>query len=147
MADCCNSGWYPGTAQFHIRFTTASSNPAFNGQVFDDSLTLVVTPNVITQAPLLNADFVYFTGYAGLGSIRVFEESDSPGNSTGSVSFYGKIGSLIPTRFADATGGATIVASIDPNAVSEPSEIVLVALALGALGTVRLRQRRVRDQS
>lgn len=128
-----NGNWYPGTSSFHVRFTTSSSNLAFNGQILDDSITQLVTPNDVGQTPLQNADFIYFTNHPGLGSVRVFDAFDSPGNNTGTVKFYGKIGSLIPTRFADATGGATIVPSIDANLVPEPSTYVLLLAGLGIL--------------
>ncbi len=129
-----NGDWYPGTSSFHIRFTSASIISTLNGHVFDDYITLVVTPNnFTTQTPLQNADFVYLTSRPDLGSIRVFEGADSNNNNTGIVSIFGRIGSLIPTRFANATGGATIVNSIDPLLAPEPSVIVLFAAGLGLL--------------
>lgn len=137
-----NGAWSTLGSAFRLRLTTASSTAAFNGQVFEDDLVMTVTGNDPARPPLQNADFVYFAGRTDLGSIRVFEEFDSPGNNSGSVAFYGKIGSLIPTRFADAQGGATVLPSVSATIVPEPSAVALMAAGLGMLMLVGRRRLR-----
>ena len=140
-----NGDWSLGAASFHVRFTTSSPVAAFDGHVFDDAFSMFVTPNSRVQTPLQNADFVYFASRPDLGSIRVFEAFDSPGNNTGSVSFYGRIGSLIPSRFADPVGGATIVPSVAAILAPEPSALALTASGLMVLMLAVRRRRRAQN--
>ena len=137
-----NGIWF-GTnaaATFHITLTTVSSDPALNGKVLDDSITLFITPNDFStpKTPAENADFIYFTSFSGIGSERVYELNDSPtGSNTGSGELFGKIGSLIPTSFKNPTGAAFIDAGVgaEPSAaVPEPGTIGLLGLGLLGLG-------------
>lgn len=140
-----NGIWYGinAIATFPIVLTTSSADPNLDGKSLNDTLQLYVTANG-NSSPDLNADFVYFTSFTAIGSVRAYELFDSPnGNNTVTVDLYGKIGSLIPTRFADAQGGGFISAGIDPdpNRVPEVGAFTIWTLGLvGLAGARRLRK-------
>ncbi|WP_373693578.1 PEP-CTERM sorting domain-containing protein [Limnofasciculus baicalensis] len=65
------------------------------------------------------------------------------GSNIGQVDFYGRIGSLIPTRFANPSGGAFLDSSIVTNtsqAVPEPSTVA-GTLIVSSLMLLRRLQR------
>ena len=129
--------WAFADLTLRFRLTTVSSDPTLNGHVFEDTLQWVTTPNGGPPlTPADRADFFYFLGHPGLGTMRVFEAFD--GTNTGTIDLYGRIGSLIPTRFADATGGAFIGPGI-PTAVPGPATPFLLVLGCGLLALVRRR--------
>ncbi|MEW6684216.1 MAG: choice-of-anchor K domain-containing protein [Nitrospirota bacterium] len=113
-----NGIWFTDPT-FGFSLTTVSSDPALNGQVFSDSLRLTITPNdFVNQTPDQNADFISFLGRPDLGSARAYELADSPtGSNLMTFDFYGRIGSLIPTRFDNAAGGGFL----DPGVAIEPT--------------------------
>ena len=120
-----------------FKLTTVSDDPSLSGHVFEDTLEWVTTPNGGPPlTPQDRADFFYFIGHPELGTMRVLEAFD--GSNTGTIDLYGRIGSLIPDRFANATGGAFIGPAV-PAAVPLPATPLLVALGLGVMALVRRR--------
>ena len=103
--------------------TTASDNPAFDGKSFTDTLQYIVTPNTGTDED--NADYAYFLGRPELGQIRVYEAVSAFPN-TGSIELWGKLGSLTPTAFRNASGGVFVLA------VPEPSTYAMLGLGLAS---------------
>jgi MYXO-CTERM domain-containing protein len=92
-----------------------------------DTLRLTITPNQVTHTPGQNADFVWFENASGLGSIRAYELEDSPnGSNTVTLELHGRISSLDPTAFANATGGGFIHPSVEP--IPEPAGLALLGL-------------------
>ncbi len=145
-----NGFWYPA-AVIGFEITTHSLNPALDNKTFEGSINVVVTNNLISVTdPVINADYFYLSDAAGnpvdaLGSVRVYEAafqpSGNPGN-TGSVDLYARIGSLIPMRFDNATGGAFLQQSFDTlpaAAVPEPSTWAMSLVGLGGLLAWRRR--------
>jgi PEP-CTERM motif len=147
-----NGFWYPA-AVIGFEITTHSANPALDNKTFEGSINVVVTNNLITVTdPVINADYFYLSDAAGnplnaLGSVRVYEAAyqpaGNPGN-TGSVDLYARIGSLIPVRFDNATGGAFLQQSFDTlpaAAVPEPSTWAMSLVGLVGLLAWRRRQQ------
>lgn len=136
-----NGSWFgglgEGDAMFSFQAWTVSDDPALNGHVFTDVIRYHVTQFAVGNTPQDNADVFSFVGRSDLGGMSVYEMSDSPtGSNRGSIDLYGRIGSLIPTRFDNAQGGAFIAA------VPEPSSCLATALLLGVFGgAMRLRHR------
>lgn len=121
-----NGEWWAASPihEFALEMVTHSSVTELNEQVFSDTLVLNITPN--GGPPENMADFFFFAGRPDLGSIRVLEIFS--GDNYGTVDLYGKIGSLIPTRFSNPTGGVFLDPSVDPfpiptAAVPEPSTL------------------------
>jgi hypothetical protein len=118
-----------------IEVSTASDDPGFDGKVFNDILQYIVTPNNgISHED--DADYAIFVGRPELGKVRVYEAASGLGN-TGSIELWGRVGSLIPTEFRNATGGVFLDSF---TAVPEPG--VASLLAVGLLGLVARRPRR-----
>jgi len=139
-----NGVWF-GEADLSFSLRTVSADPAFDGFVFADTLHLHLNPFVLGR-PDLGADFFYFLGHPQLGSIRAYELFDSPtGSNAGTIDFFGKIGSLTPTRFANAQGGVFFSPSVTPDPmlpVPEPgSNAILLILAFGSLRCLTLLPR------
>lgn len=125
-----NGTWFDA---IHLAFslTTHSADSALNNQVFTGTMNLVVNPNVADD-PFLSADYFFIVERPDLGSVRVFERLIQPLENpgfTGTAEFYGRIGSLIPTSFANPSGGAFISPSTqtDPAVVPEPGTLCLLA--------------------
>ncbi len=118
-----------------ITVSTASDDIAFDGKFFNDTLQYIVTPNNgISHAD--DADYAFFVGRPDLGQVRVYEAASGLGN-TGSIELWGRVGSLIPTAFRNATGGVFV----NPlTAVPEPGIVSL--LAVGFLSVAAGRRRR-----
>lgn len=142
-----NGEWWAASPihQFTLEMVTHSTDLALDGKIFSDTLILNITPN--GGPPEVKADFFYFAGRPDLGSIRVLEASD--GNNFGTVELYGKIGSLIPTGFANPTGGVFLDQSTDPfpfppttAPVPEPSTLAMLSSLALTLIAGRIRQRR-----
>jgi len=137
-----NGNWFT-TAPTLLRLvlTTASSDPSLNGQILDDFVAMTITFNGSTD-PRLNADFVSLSGFPVAGSCRVYELGDSSSGNIGSCDLYGRIGSLIPTRFANAQGGAFVdpgTGAIPASAVPEP--LTLLTLTAGLMLTLLLNRK------
>ncbi len=144
-----NGDWF-GDATFGFSLTTVVHDalplPAdlfLDGHQFLDALVVRVTTGA-QPTPEAAADFIDFAGRPDLGSFRVYELSNSPiGTNTGTIDFYGRIGSLIPTRFANPAGGfldssVDLVPSGQPPGgpvvpVPEPNVLPLLALGIPAL--------------
>jgi hypothetical protein len=136
-----NGNWLGGLSEGDPRFTfsaiTSSSDPSLDGHIFSDSIEYRITQNDATNPPQDNADLFFFLGRPDLGSMSVYELFDSPiGSNLGSIDLYGRIGSLIPTRFANAQGGA-FIGSL-PAAAPEPG---ISALLIAGLAVISRRRR------
>ena len=136
-----NGDFWAGTGyedhRFSFSLTTDSTDSLFDGQVFSDVLALTITRG-LAGTPEENADLIHFENRPDLGSVRVYERQNGP--NTGTIEFYGVIGSLIPTRFANPQGGAFWNSSVTPPlAVPEPGTMLL--LGSGLIGLVAFRKR------
>ena len=123
-----NGEWWAASPihDFTMEMVTHSSDGALNGHVFSDTLILNITFN--GGPPENKADFFYFAGRPDLGSMRVYENQDGLSNY-GTVELYGKIGSLIPTRFANPTGGVFLDPSIDASRFEDSDQNWKLAFA------------------
>lgn len=142
-----NGIWSDLEAFLDMSLTTVSDEPAFNDQLFADTLNMQVTVNTDELGnPIGNAndraDFVYFDNFQTLGSVRAFELADGGNRVTADV--FAKIGSLIPTRFAYASGDGFVSPSTTldpfPAPIPLPAAAWLLLAALGALAGVSRRR-------
>ena len=130
------NGIWLSNASLHFQIISSSPDPSFDSIAFDDEIAWILTSNSSSNTPDQNADFIYFSAYSNLGSLRVYEKTDSPtGSNLGGSGLYGKIGSIIPTRFADPFGAAFLNPSIVPAlaTVPEPASILLFLFGGGVL--------------
>lgn len=137
------NGVWSGNADIGFEFVTHSTDSAFDGHVLNALIRMELTPNNPQNTPEENADLfrVIYQGQS-YGVAGAYELADSPsGSNIGSVTFIGKIGSLIPVGFADPTGGVYIAAG-DVSAVPEPNIALLVAIGLLSGAWLNRRQRR-----
>ncbi len=149
-----NGFWYPA-ATVGISITTQSTDPTLNGKTFTGKVNVVTTNyNISVTDPVLNADFFYLSDASGpltsLGSVRVYEKTiqpaGNPGN-VGSVDLFARIGSLIPTGFANPSGGAFLSPSIVPlSPVPEPSQASLLLAGLALCGIALRRGGKRQDR-
>jgi hypothetical protein len=126
--------------RFHIELTTVSTDPAFNNKTLSDDLVMdIMVNNAPGNTPGDNADCFYFSQFSAIGSPCAYE-TGLPGlpNSV-SVRLLGRVGSLIPTRFTDVTGGFLLDAPT--TAAPEPLSLILVGTGL-AVGLRRRRRTR-----
>jgi hypothetical protein len=144
-----NGEWWAASPvhEFTFEMVTHSSDPLLDGHTFSDTIIWYVTPN--GGPPDVKADYFYFAGHPELGSVRVLEASD--GDNRGTVDFYGQIGSLDPTGFANPTGGVFLDPSVDPfpippppTVVPEPSAFVAWSFMIGVVGAVWTFRRQSR---
>lgn len=138
-----NGSWFGGLGEgdslFAFSVTTASADATLDGHTFSDVLRYRITQFAVGNTPAQNADYFYFDGRPELGTMSVYERSDSPtGSNQGSIDLYGRIGSLIPTRLANPEGGAFIAA------VPEPESYAMLLAGLGLLGWIAHRRKHQR---
>ena len=174
-----NGGWLGGDGLpdsfFVMALRTVSADPDLNGHDLITYLGLHVTTgyspdsSAYSADPVDNADYIYldsdpfhtldsdpfptFGSLAIIGYAGVYEAEPAlqpPGGSnTGSVDLYGKIGSLIPTGFANPQGGAILRSSIPvvandvvANTVPEPASWALLLAGSGIVSAVARRRRK-----
>jgi len=134
---------YP-ESEFGFRLATQSSDATLNGHTFVGTVRLHVT-GTLDPDPIYDADYFYIPECPECGYVGVFESYNAPAgsNNVGSVDFYAKIGSLIPTRFANSLG--LVLASEIPVApVPLPATFPLLMSGLGLVATLRRRQSSLR---
>jgi len=133
-----NGIWFTDPT-FGFTLITQSSDPILDGHVFSDSLHMTITGNLTSNTPVQNADFFKFVGREDLGSFRAYEITDSPtGSNVVTADFYGRIDSLIPTRFANAQGGGFLHPSVGALPAAEPGTLALLAVGLGMIARARV---------
>jgi hypothetical protein len=132
---------YP-ESEFFFSITTASADSTLDGHTFSGTLRLHVTGADVGAPPADDADYFYFAERLDLGYVGAFESYNTPagGSSTGSIDLYGKIGSLTPTRFANAQG-VVLASELPTPAVPLPPAWALLGGALIPIGAM-LRRRR-----
>ena len=143
-----NGYWYStGTvADVTFQVTTHSDVPSLDGHTFDGTWRMFVFAPGDTD-PVNNADYFYLLERPDLGSIRVFETyaqpADNPG-CIGSVDLYARIGSLVPSGFANPTAGAFLspMPGSPAAVVPEPSTFWLLSMSLGLLPLKRLVRKK-----
>lgn len=149
-----NGAWFGGTANlpFELSFTVTShsATPEFDNQMWTDSF--VVVTNVASgncSDPAVqanNADFVYASGAAFMGSLRVpepFCAANSDVTQEGSAKIIGDFDALEPLRFADVQGEAFLSSSVTPGPLSTPEPSTWVMLTLGFIGIGIAGRRRL----
>lgn len=110
---------------------------------FAGTLRLNVTgPVWASPTPAEDADYFYFAERPDLGYVGVYESYNLPpgGDSFGSIELYGRIGSLIPTRF-DSASGVLLASEIPTAPVPEPENYAMMLAGLGLLGWVGRRRK------
>ena len=129
---------------YNLTFTTgdAALDALYD---FEYSGTLVVqgTPNLGTNTPEQNADFIYLADDPDLGSLRAYELFDSPtGSNVVSVELWGYLGSVHLVSFENVRGAGFIDPGIalGPTPVPEPGTLALLALGIAGLGLSRRRK-------
>ncbi len=136
-----NGIWFTDP-EFQLEFYAGSSDPAFDGHIFSDTLHLTITSNMLTNTPDQNADYLWFVNNQFLGSIRAYELGDSPnGSNSVTVELYAMISSLDPTRLANATGGGFLNPSVLPLPEPVPSTLLAVGVALFGWRRTRVPNR------
>lgn len=140
-----NGSWFGGLGEgdslFSFSVTTSSADSALDGHTFSDVIRYKITQSAVGNTPAQNADYFLFDGRPDLGTMRVYERFDSPtGSNSGSIDLYGRIGSLVPTRFANPQGGVFISASIP-----EPETYAMLLAGLGMLGFAARRRKEKLD--
>lgn len=131
-----------------FRFTvTATINDATGNitstHTFTDLLKLTVTgPTWANPTPVEDADYLSFLGRPDLGVVGAFESSNLPagGSTEGSIDMYGRIGSLVPTRFANPQG-LVLASEIPTTPIPEPQTWALMLAGLVGIGASVKRRR------
>jgi hypothetical protein len=136
---------YPESAFFFqvTGLVSGSGTP----HTFAGTLRLHVTgPDWPNPTPAEDADYFYFAERPDLGYVGALESYNPPGGPyAGSIHLFGRLGSLIPTRFGDADG--VVLADelpTRPDPVPEPQALTMLVVAVGALGARARRLRPVR---
>lgn len=139
-----NGIWFTDP-EFSVTLTSSSTDPLFDNKSWNDTIHLFITPNLPSNAPRQNADFIFLKLLEPLGSVRAFELGESPEGNTVEAELHGAINSLDLTRFANASGGGFLDPSTgaQPTAVPEPGSLALLATALAGLGWFKRRLRRL----
>ena len=148
-----NGGWLGGfpDGQFEIQLHTVSATPALDGHYMDVHVGFHVTTGlsaderVASAEPADNADYFYIAEHPEFGYVGVYESEPQlqpPGGSnTGTIDFYGRMGSLIPTGFANPQG-VLLLPSIPVVASSVPEPAGWASLLAGLAVVGGLARRR-----
>lgn len=127
---------YPESA-FGFVLTTHSADAALDGHQFTGTVRFHVTATASSD-PALDADYFYILERPDLGYVGAFESYNTPsGSNTGTIALWGRIGSLVPTRFDDPEG-VVLAASLPAEPVPLPAALVLALAPL----TLLARRRR-----
>lgn len=131
---------YP-ESEFHFTVTTSSADATLNGHTFEGTVRLYISGHTVTATPADDADYFYFLERPDLGYVGAYETYNLPlgGSNVGSIDLYGKIGSLVPTRFANAQG-VVLGEQLPGNSVPEPQTWALLMAGLGIVGAMRKRR-------
>ncbi len=129
---------YPESA-FSFVLTTQSADAALNGHSFLGTLRLHVT-GTTDPDPIFDADYFYIAECPACGYIGVYESYNAPTgeDNAGSIDFYARIGSLLPTRF-DNPVGSVLASAIPVAPVPLPAPL---GLLVGGLGLLAAQQRK-----
>jgi hypothetical protein len=143
-----NGIWFTAP-DISVTFRSSSSDPAFDGFVWTDTIRMSITPNdFVNKTPEQNADFIYLLNRPDLGSVRAYEANDSPtGSNSVTVDLYGAINSIDLQRFANARGAGFIDSSValEPtiSAVTEPTTMAFLGTGLAGLLVACRRRAKV----
>jgi len=143
---------YPTVPDFALS-THSADQPLFN-QTIHDSITFPTNQalndidcDTDPQTREDEADFIYLTGHAELGSMRVYDAFCAPPATPnhGTVELWAEFGSLDLLSFRNPTDGAFISGSVAEGpsgpGVPEPAEWALMITGLGLSGAVLRRAR------
>lgn len=131
---------YPESA-FGFQILTHSTTPALDAHTFSGTLKLHITGES-DGTPAGDADYFYIAERPDLGYVGVYESWNTPpgGANSGTIELWGRIGSLVPTRFANAQG--LVLASELPAApIPEPQTRALLLAGLGLTAWAARRRR------
>ncbi|MCU0840382.1 MAG: PEPxxWA-CTERM sorting domain-containing protein [Thiobacillaceae bacterium] len=145
-----NGGWFgtwpvPGgnyvfpDSAFGFRLTTQSGDGSLDGHVFSGTLRYHVT-GTTSLDPADDADYFYIKERPDLGFVGAYESYNTPtGSNTGSIELYGKIGSLVPTRFANPQG-VVLAGALPTPPIPEPETWAMLLAGLGLVGWAARRR-------
>ncbi len=141
-----NGTWSSLYTELSYDLTFTTGDPVLDALYdFEYSGKLIVqgTPNLSTNTPEQNADFIYLAADPQLGSLRAYELFDSPtGSNVVSVELWGYLGSVHLVSFENVRGAGFVDEgiSLEPTPVPEPGTFALLGLGLAGLGMSRRRK-------